>query len=147
MLSYDFPFDSVQLPLSGFDASFRSFENEVLPLLVHRGIAPIGMKSLNGTAEAVKKRIVSAEEAIRYAMSLPVTTTVSGMDSLKVLRQNLKTARNFVPMSVAEKKAFRRKCAAHAADGRFEWYKVSIYFDGPEGRKQHRFPSDEKVAA
>jgi hypothetical protein len=80
-------------------------------------------------------------------MSLPVATTVSGMDSLAVLRKNLKIARNFVPMTKAEKTAFRKKCAATAADGRYELYKVSIYFDGAEGRKQHHFPSDEKVAA
>ena len=147
MLAQNFPFDSVQLPLSGFDANFRSFEREVLPILLMRGIAPIGMKSLNGTAEAVKKGAVTAEEAIRYAMSLPVTTTVSGMDSLALLRKNLKTARNFTPMTKAEKHVYRKKCAPYSSDGRFELYKVSIYFDGPEGRKQHGFPSDEKIAA
>jgi len=147
MLAYDFPFDAVQLPLSGFDANFRSFEREILPLLLSRRIAPIGMKSLNGTGDAVKQGVVTAEEAIRYAMSLPVTTTVCGMDSLKVLRQNLKIARNFVPMTPAEKHAFRLKCSAAASDGRFELYKVSIYFDGAEGRKQHGFPSEKKVAA
>jgi uncharacterized protein len=108
MLAYDFPFDAVQMPLSGFDANFRSFEREILPLLVDRGIAPIGMKSLNGTADAVKKRVVTVKEAIRYAMSLPVTTTVSGMDSLAVLRQNLKIAREFVPMTKSEKVAYRK---------------------------------------
>lgn len=147
MLAHDFPFDAVQLPLCGFDAHFQSFEREVLPMLVARGIAPIGMKSLNGTAEAVKQGVITAEEAIRYAMSLPVTTTVSGMDSLAVLRKNLKIARNFVPMSAREKAAHRRKCAVQGKDGRFELYKVSLYFDGAEGRKQHGFPPDNKLAA
>ena len=147
MLAYDYLFDSVQMPLSGFDANFRSFEREILPLLLTRRIAPIGMKSLNGTGEAVKQGVVKVEEAIRYAMSLPVTTTVCGMDSLKVLRQNLQIARNFVPMTAAEKHAYRRKCADAAADGRYELYKVSIYFEGPEGREQHGFPSDKKVGA
>jgi predicted aldo/keto reductase-like oxidoreductase len=147
MLSHDFPFDSVQMPLSGFDANFRSFEREVLPVLLERRIAPIGMKSLNGTADAVKKKVITAEEAIRYAMSLPVTTTVSGMDSLTVLRKNLKIAQGFVPMTLQEKDAYRQKCSALAQDGRFELYKVSINFDGPEGRKQHGFPLENKVEA
>lgn len=147
MLSHGFPFDSVQMPLSGFDANFRSFEREVLPLLVQQGIAPIGMKSLNGTAAAVKKGVITAAEAIRYAMSLPVTTTVSGIDSLQVLRKNLKIARTFVPMTKTEKVAYRKKCAAFAADGRFELYKVSIYFDGAEGRSQHGFPTEKQAAA
>jgi uncharacterized protein len=147
MLSHDFPFDSVQMPLSGFDANFRSFEREVLPVLLQKGIAPIGMKSLNGTADAVKKQVITAEEALRYAMSLPVSTTVSGMDSLELLRKNLKTARSFVPMSKEEKWGFREKCAPYSEDGRFELYKVSIAFDGAEGRKQHGFPPEKEVNA
>lgn len=146
MLAYGFPFDAVQMPLSGFDANFRSFEREVLPLLLMQGIAPIGMKSVNGTAEAIKKGVITAEEAIRYAMSLPVTTTVSGMDSLAILRKNIRIAKQFKPMTPKEKAAFRSKCAPHSADGRFELYKVSVYFDGMEGRKQHGFPSDEKLS-
>ncbi|MFN0067719.1 MAG: aldo/keto reductase [Limisphaerales bacterium] len=147
MLAYGFPFDAVQLPLSGFDAGFRNFEQEVLPLLLRRGIAPIGMKSLNGTAEAVKQGVVTAEEAIRYAMSLPVTTTISGMDSLKILRRNLAIARRFKPMTLKEKAAHRKKSAVAAGDGRFELYKVSIYFDGAEGREQHRYPPEGTLAA
>lgn len=147
MLTYDFPFDSVQMPLSGFDANFRSFEREVLPILLQRGIAPIGMKSMNGTAEAIKQKVITAENALRYAMSLPVTTTVSGIDSLAILRKNIKIARNFVPMTPEEKQAHRKKCAPHSADGRFEWYKVSLHFDGAEGRKQHHYPSADKLAA
>jgi predicted aldo/keto reductase-like oxidoreductase len=140
MLAHDFPFDAVQLPLCGFDASFRSFEREVLPTLVKRGIAPIGMKSLNGNAEAVKQGVIKPEDAIRYAMSLPVTTTVSGIDSLEILRKNLQIARNFTPMTKEEKQAFRKQCATYAADGRFELYKTSIRYEGPPGREQHGFP-------
>src|SRR3954464_8581759 len=93
MLSYDFPFDTVQMPLNCFDASFRSFEQRVLPELLRRGIAPIGMKSMSGEGQPGKKRAGSPEEALRYAMSLPVATTVSGVDSLRVLRQNIAIAR------------------------------------------------------
>src|SRR6187549_25751 len=55
MLSYDFPFDTCQLPLNGFDAHFRSFQAHVLPELTRRGIAAIGMKSLGGDGRVVKK--------------------------------------------------------------------------------------------
>ena len=50
------PFDSCQLPLNGFDATFRSFEQRVLPELQRAGIAPLGMKSLGGDGAAVKKQ-------------------------------------------------------------------------------------------
>ena len=92
MLKRDYVFDTCQLPLNCFDASFRSFEEQVLPLLVRRGIAAIGMKSLGSDGRQVKDKVVTAEEALRYAMSLPVATTVSGIDSMKVLRQNLRVA-------------------------------------------------------
>lgn len=147
MLSHDFPFDSCQLPLCGFDAGFRSFQKQVLPVLLQKGIAPIGMKSLNGDARAIKEGIVRAEDAIRYAMSLPVATVVSGMDSVALLRENIRIAKAFTPMSKEERLAFEKQCAAPGADGRFELYKTSIEFDGPPGREQHGFPSKKEVAA
>jgi predicted aldo/keto reductase-like oxidoreductase len=147
MLAYDFPFDTCQLPLNCFDATFRSFEQLVLPELVRRGIAAIGMKSFGGEATMLKKKVVSPEEALRYAMSLPVAATISGIDSLRVLRQNLKIARAFKPMSPVEMDALRLRVAAEAADGRFELYKVSAKHEGPIGRKQHGFPDEEEMAA
>lgn len=146
MLARDFPFDSCQLPLSGFDASFRSFQKRVLPVLHARNIAAIGMKSLNGTADAVKKGVIRAADAIRYAMSLPVAVTVSGIDSLELLRENLRIAREFEPMNRLERAAFENQCAVYAKDGRFELYKTTAKFEGPPGREQHGFPSKEEMA-
>jgi predicted aldo/keto reductase-like oxidoreductase len=147
MLSHDYPFDACQLPLNCFDATFRSFEQQVLPELLRRGIAPLGMKSMGGEGDAVRRRAVSATEALRYAMSLPVASTVSGIDSLKVLRQNLRIARDFTPMSADEMQTLRTRCSRDAADGHFELYKTSKKFDGPPGRKQHKFPPLDDLAA
>ena len=141
MLAHDFPFDSCQMPLGVFDSTFRSFEQNVLPELTRRGIAPIAMKSLNGTAEAVKKGVLTAKEALTYVMSLPIATLVSGINSLEVLRKNLEIARTFTPMKPEEMQVLRDRCAKHAADGRFELYKTSKKFDGPPGRERHGFPS------
>jgi aryl-alcohol dehydrogenase-like predicted oxidoreductase len=101
MLAHRFPFDTCQLPLNCFDSTFesRSFERQVLPELLRLGIAPIGMKSLGGDGRQVKQKVITAAEGLRYAMSLPVVTTVSGIDSMKVLRQNLKVAAGFKRMS------------------------------------------------
>jgi aryl-alcohol dehydrogenase-like predicted oxidoreductase len=147
MLGHDFPFDTCQLPLNCFDASFRSFEQDVLPVLVSRGIAALGMKSLSGDGRQVKKKVVTVEEALRYAMSLPVATTISGIDSMRVLRQNLKVAAGFRPMSKRTMEALRRRVRDEAADGRFELYKTTAQHEGPVGRSQHGFPGDEEVAA
>jgi predicted aldo/keto reductase-like oxidoreductase len=145
MLSYGFPFDSCQLPLNGFDAHFRSFERHVLPELAKRRIAPIGMKSLGGDGRAVKKKAIRVADALRYAMSLPVVTTISGIDSMRVFRQNLKIARDFVPMTGEEMERYRRQTAPVAADGRFELYKTTAEHEGAVGREQHDYPSAEEL--
>jgi hypothetical protein len=105
----------------------------------------IGMKSL-GDGTGVKKRAVAATEALRYAMSLPVATTVSGIDSMRVLKQNLGVARGFQPMTEDDRCALSARSAAAAADGRFELYKSSKHHDGPIGRKQHGFPPPDELA-
>jgi aryl-alcohol dehydrogenase-like predicted oxidoreductase len=146
MLSFGFPFDSCQLPLNGFDAGFRSFQKRVLPELARQKIAAIGMKSLGGDGRAIKKKAARVEDALRYAMSVGVCTTVSGIDSLKVLRQNLRIARNFSPMSAQERAVFERSLVSHGQDGRFELYKTTAEHEGDVGRQQHGFPSQEEVA-
>ncbi len=146
MLKRGFAFDACQLPLNVFDGTFRSFEQQVLPELQKQGIAAVGMKSLGGTADAVKKKVVTVDEALRYAMSLPVATTVSGIDSVQVLEQNLKIARGFTPMPSEQMAQVRQRVMAEAADGRFELFKSSMMFDGATGRAQHGFPPHKQMA-
>ena len=143
MLKTGFPFDAVQMPLNPFDANFAtSFEREVLPELNRSGIAALGMKPLSGHGDPIRQGVLSAEEALRYAMSLPVTTTITGMENLEVLRQNLNIAHNFTPMSASEMDDLRARCKPYAQDGHFELYKVSLKFDNPEARMAHGFPLD-----
>jgi hypothetical protein len=117
----------------------------VLPELARQGIAAIGMKSLGGSGRAVSKRASSVRDALRYAMSLPVCTTVSGIDSMAVLEQNLRVARRLKPMDAAERAAYERRLEPMAQDGRFELYKTSADHEGDEGRKQHGFPTQDEV--
>src|SRR5579872_4559478 len=147
MLSQGFPFDTVQMPLNCLDATFRSFETLVLPELHRRGIAPLGMKSMGGSGELVKSGTVTAQEALQYAMSLPVATTISGMESMGVLRQNLEIARGFQPLSAAAMQQLRDRCRAGAADGRYELFKTTKQYDGDVGRQQHDFPTAAELPA
>ena len=109
------------------------------------GMAALGMKSLGGNGQPVLKGVVAVEEALRYAMSLPVATTVSGIDSLAVLRQNLAVARGFQPMATAEMEALRRRCAPAAGDGHLEMYKSTMKYDGDLGRGQHGLPPHKEL--
>jgi len=142
MLNTGFPFDSVQMPLNPFDATFRSFQKQVLPELHRRGIAVLGMKPLSGAGPAIKAGAITAQESLRYAMSLPVTVTITGMEKIDVVEQNLKVAQGFEPMTESEKAALEQRVAEFAADGRYEPYKVSLKYDNPEARLAHSFPLD-----
>ena len=145
MLSHDFPFDTVQMPLNCCDATFRSFETHVLPEATGRGIAALGMKSLGGSGELVRHGAVTPEQGLRYAMSLPVATTISGVDSMQVLDQNLRVAVNFQPLASAEMQALRDQCRFLASDGRLELFKMTTMYDGKVGREQHHFPTTQEL--
>jgi predicted aldo/keto reductase-like oxidoreductase len=141
MLSYDYEWDACQLPLNCFDARFRSFERHVLPELIRRGIAVIGMKSFNGDARAIKAKVVTPSDALRYTLSLPIATLVSGIDSPKILKQNVDIASRFRPISDAARAKLRKKVADVASDGRYELYKISALFEGDESRRVHGLPT------
>ncbi len=145
MLSHNFAFDTVQMPLNCCDATFRSFETHVLPEATRRGIAALGMKSLGGSGELVKHGAVTPEQGLRYAMSLPVATTISGVDSMEVLDQNLRIAVDFKPLEAAEMQALRDQCRFLASDGRLELFKMTTKYDGKVGREQHHFPTVQEL--
>ncbi len=146
-LSHGFPFDTVQMPLNPFDATFRSFESHVLPEALRQGLAVFGMKSMGGSGEMIKNGGITPDEALRYAMSLPVTTTISGIDSMDVLKQNLAVALNFAPLSETSMKELRNRCRSEAADGHMELFKTTTMYDGKIGREQHGYPSTEEMPA
>ena len=147
MLAHDFPFDTVQMPLNVLDATFRSFEQQVLPEAKKRGIAVLGMKSLGGSGEIALNGGVTPAEGLGYAMSLPVATTISGMDSLGVLEQSLKVALGFRPFEEEKMAALRERVRSLAADGRYELFKTTTKYDGNVGREQHHYPSTQKLPA
>jgi len=139
MLGKPYPWATVQMPLNVLDAHFRSFQKLVLPELVRREIGVLAMKTLGGDGSIVSKAGVPAEDALRYVLSLPISTLVSGIDSEKVLEQNLKVVRDFRPMTPEEMRAVEGRTLQVAGDGRFELFKTTQRFDGPVHRRQHGF--------
>ncbi len=139
MLSMPCEWSAVLMPLNVMDANYRSFQKQVVPELARRGIASLGMKSLGGNGSIVTEAGIPVDQAIRYVLSLPIASLVSGIDSEKVLDQNLAIVRNFEPMDEAEMAALEKKAFPMAGDGRFELFKSSKDFDGPVHRKQHGF--------
>jgi aryl-alcohol dehydrogenase-like predicted oxidoreductase len=143
MIDLGYHFDSVQFPINAFDAQFRSFQSLVLPEAVKRGIAVLGMKPFGGQGQPFHRGEVkmTPQQALRFAMSVPgVTTTITGMETPEVLRQNLAIAQNFTPMDAAERAELIAAVAPFAGDGRYETYKTSIAYDNIITRQMHGFP-------
>lgn len=138
LLQRGFAWDAVQMPLNPLDANFRSFEKQVLPEAVRRGIAVIATKPMAGGAIPVAKA-VKPDEALRYCFSLPVSSVVCGVESLSILRKNLKLASTFKSFHAGEMDALRQKARLIAGDGRFERYKTTQEQDGLPGRIAHGF--------
>lgn len=124
----NFRFDAVQMPLNVLDAHFRSFEKQVLPELVKEGIAVLGMKSLASGA-ALKTKAVTAIECLHYALSLPTSVVITGMESMANLDQAVEAARTFKPLSDSQRAALLAKTKDHAATGKFEGFKTGTEFD------------------
>jgi len=129
MLGMDFAWDTVQMPLNCVDRHHRSFEERVLPVLVERGIGVLGMKPL-AAGDAVRNNVATAEECLRYAMSLPTSVVITGCDSMPILEQALRVWRDFKPLTPAEMDALRARTAERAQGGLLEGYKTSGRFDG-----------------
>jgi predicted aldo/keto reductase-like oxidoreductase len=144
MIDRGYAFDVVQMPLNPLDPGFRSFETNVLSIANQRGIAVLGMKSMGGSGELISKGAFTPSEALSYAMSLPVATTISGIDSMEVLDQNLAILRDFKPFSTDQMNALRDHCKQFN-DGRYELYKSTLKYDSDLGRSQHGYPSSAEL--
>ncbi len=128
--AHGFHFDTVQMPLNLMDAHFRSFGKLVLPELVKQNIGVLGMKSM-GDGVILKSNTVSAIECLHYAMNLPTSVVITGIDSPQMLDQAFEAARTFRPMTQQQVSALLAKTAAVAAQGKYELFKTSAHFDSP----------------
>jgi aryl-alcohol dehydrogenase-like predicted oxidoreductase len=123
-----FRFDAVQMPLNVMDAHFHSFEHQVVPKLVKDEIGVLGMKSL-GFGAILRSNTVSAIECLHYALNLPTSTVITGIDSMTYLDQAVEAASTFKPMSQEQVSALLARTADAAATGNYEQFKISSGFD------------------
>ncbi len=122
MIEKGFDWETVQMPINVLDHHYRSFTQQIIPLLTERNIGIIGMKSAASGA-IVKNNIATIEECLRFAMGMPVATVVSGISTLEHLEQNIGIANNFKPMTETEIAALLEKTYDEAQGGKHEWYK------------------------
>ncbi len=127
--AHDFHFDAVQMPLNVMDTHFRSFQQQVVPVLVQEKIGILGMKAF-GDHFILNSNTVKPIECLHYSLNLPVSVQITGIDSMQILDQAFEAAKTFRPMSQQEVAALRERTRLAAASGQFELYKTTSHFDG-----------------
>src|ERR1051326_9203622 len=125
---HKFQFDTVQMPLNVMDAHFRSFGKLVLRQLVEQKIGVLGMKSM-GDQIILKSGVVKPMECLHYALNLPTSVVITGIDSQEILQQAFEAAKTFKPMSKNEVAALLAKTEKVATAGEYELFKTSAHFD------------------
>ena len=145
MLSKPHNWDTAQMPINLLDYSYRSFQNEVVPVCLKKNVGVIGMKGLAGgypQGRLLSHVKLTAEECYRYCLSLPITVQVMGINSMEHLKADIALARNFQPLTTQAKQQLLAKVKDVAGDGRHELFKSTRNFDGPHHRRQHDFAVD-----
>src|SRR5207247_7204089 len=114
-----FVFDTVQMPLNLFDAHYRSFAKLVVPELVRRRIGVLGMKSMaNGIL--LQSQTVTPIECLHYALNLPTSVVITGIDSLEILAQACDALRTFRPLNEQSVQTLLNNTASAAERGTFD---------------------------
>jgi hypothetical protein len=117
------------MPLNILDGQFRSFEVGVLPKLVQKGIAVLGMKPM-AAGTIPQNKIATAIECLHYALTLPASTVITGCETMARLDQALEAAKTFKPLTKSQVSALFDKTRQAAMSGKFELFKTTARFDG-----------------
>src|SRR5207249_26105 len=111
-----FHFDSCQMPLNPMDYHFRSFTHQVVPKLVEQGIAILAMKTIGGGI-LLRSNTVTPIECLHYALNLPTSVVITGIDSMAILDQAFEAVRTFRPMSDQDLQPLLARTSVPAAEG------------------------------
>jgi uncharacterized protein len=127
---HGFHFDTAQMPLNVMDAHFRSFAQLVVPKLLEQGIGVLGMKPFcGGEGIVLKSNTVQPVECLHYALNLPTSVVITGIDKPEILEQAIQAAKAFQPMDEQQVAALLAKTQRVAMSGRFELFKTTSHFD------------------
>jgi aryl-alcohol dehydrogenase-like predicted oxidoreductase len=124
----NFSFDTAQMPLNVMDAHFRSFEKEVVPVLVQKQIGVLGMKSM-GDKNILTSKTVTPLECLQYALSLPTSVVITGIDSMPILDQAFEAAKTYSSLGKSDISRILNKTQVVAMTGKYEPFKTTPRFD------------------
>lgn len=126
---HGFQFDTVQMPLNVMDAHFRSFAHLVLPKLVEQNIGVLGMKTMGDGVLLKSGAPITPIECLHYALNLPTSVVITGIDKPEILDQAFEAVRTWKPMDASAVATLLGKTKAYALDGKYELFKTSMHFD------------------
>jgi predicted aldo/keto reductase-like oxidoreductase len=127
---HGFHFDTAQMPLNLMDAHFRSFAQLVVPRLVEQQTGVLGMKPMGGADGVIlKSKTATGLDCLHYALNLPTSVVITGIDSQTALDQAFEAAKSFRVLSAEAFSGLTAKTGEVAGAGEFELYKTSAHFD------------------
>jgi len=111
-------FDSILMPLNPADPAYVSFEKQVLPVAVERGMGIQGMKS---TANSKLLHTIPVRDCISYVLSLPVSCLTLGCTTLGQIEDDVRIAQGFKPLGEEAMALIREKAAQFKGPGLEDW--------------------------
>jgi uncharacterized protein len=125
---HGFTFDAAQMPVNVMDAHFRSFGNLVVPELQKRNIGVLGMKSMGDTL-ILKSKTVAPLECLHYALNMPTSVVITGIDTPEILEQAIQAATTYQQVTKEQIAKILNKTRDAALNGEWELFKTSSVFD------------------
>jgi aryl-alcohol dehydrogenase-like predicted oxidoreductase len=124
-----YPFDTLLMAVNAADKHHDSFIDHLLPTAVEKEMGIIAMKIPARDRIFMNGGIITMKEAMEYVLTLPVTTSIIGLDTVAELEENVKLASEFTPLTEEEMLAIEEKTKPY--------YKDLMFFKGlSEGPKE-----------
>lgn len=101
-------YDSILMPLNPADPAYVSFETNVLPIAVERGM---GIQAMKSTANAKLLQAISLKDCLSYVLSLPIHCLALGCTTIGQIEDDVRIAQQFQPLGDAQIAQIREKAA------------------------------------
>ena len=117
-----YPFDNILMAVNAADKHYDSFIDHLMPVAIEKEMGIVGMKIPARDRIFSNGGIITMKEALEYVLTLPVSTTIIGIDKIPELEENVQIATQFKPLSEDEMLAIEDKTRPH--------YETLLFFRG-----------------